>query len=618
MDIPIATSGFIQKSISHAPKQKKWRALIVIIFFLLFCAGSLFGAAIFIFEKKYKDKAYPGIHLGTQNVSGFTQDELKNSIIQYRTNVETNGVVFIYKDKQATIYPQIIATGDPDLTYELFHINIEGTVAGVLAIARTGNFWNDFKTKIDLIKTPSTSPLVSQIFTEKVLEALRENFRELEVPAKNAELKIGADLYISIVPEEDGLIPDYANALTQLNENLLAFQKKKITLLSQKDTPLVTAIDLNEKREKIEALFAKRNDMVLAYEQTSWPIHKDTYKDWLIVRENKLMFNDALLDYIKKKIAETVETPVEEARFTLAEDGKVREFRPSKEGRAINYNKTRESIDLTFFDITKENQPILLITEVIAPKYTTESVNNLGIKELIGTGTSNFSGSPANRRHNISIGAEALNGLLIPPGKEFSLVQSLGNIDAQSDYLPELVIKGNRTIPEYGGGLCQIGTTLFRAALSSGLPITERRSHSYRVRYYEPAGVDCTIYTPHPDCRFINDTASHILIKTYATKKDDLIFEFWGAKDGRAVVQTDPTIYTITKPPPTKYVETEDLPPGETKCTERAHDGAEAKFDYAVTYPDGTKKEQTFSSSYRPWQAVCLVGKKKVETETTD
>lgn len=618
VNTPISTSGFTQKPISHAPKQKKWRGTAVFIFFLLFFAASLFGTSVFIFEKKYKDKVYPGIHLGAQNVSGFTQEELKKSISQFKTDLEGGGIIFTYKDTHTTIFPQIIATDDPDIVYELFHIDTDATVKNIFAIARAGNFSNDLKTKISLIKTPSTVPLVTQVFTEKITSALQENFHDLEIPAKNAELKINADLEVFIIGEEEGIVPDYASAVTQLEANLRTLQKKEIILSAQKDKPLVTGEELNAQKKTIEKLFAKRDELALSDEKNSWEISKNTYKDWIAVQKNKLLFNDKLLDYIKKEIAESVETPVEEARFTRAKDGKVREFKPSKEGRSIDYQKTQENINAIFFDEMKENQPIPLVAEIVNPKYTTESVNNLGIKELIGKGVSNFSGSPANRRHNISIGAETLNGLLVPPGEEFSLVQTLGNVDAQNGYLTELVIKGNRTIPEYGGGLCQIGTTLFRAALNSGLPITERRSHSYRVRYYEPAGVDCTIYTPHPDCRFVNDTGAYILIQTYTTEKDDLVFEFWGAKDGRSVVMTDPILYNITKPPPTKYVETEDMPEGETKCTERAHDGAEAKFNYTVSYPDGSTKEQTFNSYYRPWQAVCLVGKKKVEAETTN
>jgi vancomycin resistance protein YoaR len=186
----------------------------------------------------------------------------------------------------------------------------------------------------------------------------------------------------------------------------------------------------------------------------------------------------------------------------------------------------------------------------------------------------------------------------------------------------ELVIKGDKTTPEYGGGLCQVGTTTFRVALNTGLPIIERRNHSYRVSYYEPAGTDATIYDPSPDLKFVNDTAGHILIQTKITG-NTLRFEFWGTSDGRQVTQTKPEIYNITQPGPTKIVETQELAPGQKKCTESAHAGADTVFYRTITYMSGEKKEETWKSHYVPWQAVCLVGVEKpaepsiTETEST-
>jgi len=253
---------------------------------------------------------------------------------------------------------------------------------------------------------------------------------------------------------------------------------------------------------------------------------------------------------------------------------------------------------------------------VVEPRpslITTGNINNFGIKETVGVGRSDFTGSPPNRRHNIKIGGAAINGLLIKPGEEFSLLKALGEVSAKTGYLPELVIKENKTIPEYGGGLCQVGTTMFRAALESGLPITMRRNHSYRVQYYEPAGTDATIYDPWPDFRFINDMPTYILIQTKIAT-NTLAFEFWGERDGRLAEKTKPTIYNIVKSEPTKIIETLDLKPGETKCTERAHNGADAYFDYKVTYPDGQIKEKRFSSHYVPWREVCLLGVEKLSS----
>ena len=259
----------------------------------------------------------------------------------------------------------------------------------------------------------------------------------------------------------------------------------------------------------------------------------------------------------------------------------------------------------------KDLSNISLVTKVEEIEKISQA-NDLGIFELIGTGHSNFAGSPANRRHNIRTGASKLHGLVIKPGEEFSLVGALGAVDGSTGYLQELVIKDNKTIPEYGGGLCQIATTMFRAALSTGLPITERRNHSYRVSYYEPAGTDATIYTPRPDLKFKNDTGNNILIQARFEGANDIYFDMWGKSDGRTATTTYPVIYNIVKPGPTQIIETTDLKPGEKKCTEKAHSGADAYFDYTVVYNQGkeneNKVETRFSSKYVPWREVCLVG----------
>jgi len=130
--------------------------------------------------------------------------------------------------------------------------------------------------------------------------------------------------------------------------------------------------------------------------------------------------------------------------------------------------------------------------------------------------------------------------------------------------------------------------------------------------------MDATIYDPWPDMKFINDTNNYILIQTniVGTK---LYFEFWGTKDGRQITISDSVIYNIVSPGPTKEVETEDLEPGKKKCTESAHAGADAYFDYKVEYSDDREVfEERIRSHYVPWQAVCLIGVEKTTISTEE
>lgn len=175
------------------------------------------------------------------------------------------------------------------------------------------------------------------------------------------------------------------------------------------------------------------------------------------------------------------------------------------------------------------------------PEISTDSIDNLGITSLIGEGRSNFRGSPKNRIFNIKVATNRFNGTLIKPGEEFSFVKILGEVDGEHGYLPELVIKKDKTEPEFGGGICQVSTTAFRAAIYSGLEITARRNHAYPVSYYNPQGMDATVYVPRPDLRFTNNTPGHILIQTEIAGTE-LIFRFFGTSDGRKTEVLGPTI----------------------------------------------------------------------------
>ena len=128
-------------------------------------------------------------------------------------------------------------------------------------------------------------------------------------------------------------------------------------------------------------------------------------------------------------------------------------------------------------------------------------------------------------------------------------------------------------------------------------------------------GIDATIYVPRPDVRFINDTGHYILIQS-RIEGDYLYFDFWGTKDGRITEKTKPTTWGWIAPPATKYIETTKLAVGTKKCTESAHYGVSASFDYNVTYPDGEVKKTTFTSKYKPWQAVCLIGVEQLSEDT--
>lgn len=324
---------------------------------------------------------------------------------------------------------------------------------------------------------------------------------------------------------------------------------------------------------------------------------------------------DILKTLLGSKLAAFEQEP-KNAAFEY-QGNRVTKFQAPQTGVAIDWDKLAQDL---FASLSTNENSVVVATKDTEPEIPLEKTNNLGIKEIIGFGTSDFSGSTSNRIHNIETGMHAINGILIAPGEEFSLIKTLGAIDGSTGYVQELVIKENKTQPEFGGGLCQIGTTTFRAAMGAGFPILERRNHSYQVHYYFENGVsgtDATIYDPKPDFRFKNDTANWVMLQTIISKPDHkLEFRFWGTKDGRTASRTIPKTLATQPAPPKQEIQTTDLPPGKVKCTEKAHAGATMLFTYTVAYADGTVKKEDFQSFYKPWAEVCLVGVAATSTPT--
>jgi len=231
--------------------------------------------------------------------------------------------------------------------------------------------------------------------------------------------------------------------------------------------------------------------------------------------------------------------PAIEPVFQLV-NNRVATFTPAQTGLVLDIYQNSLNV-LTALELGQHNLELTAYKQ--EPKTALSQTNSLGISGLIGEGVSNFKGSPNNRRHNIAVGIEKFKGLIIPQGATFSFDDSLGPVTADAGFLPELVIDNGTTLPELGGGLCQVSTTTFRAAMAAGLPITDRRNHAYPVTYYSPQGTDATIYPGSADLKFVNDTPGAILIWPYEKDSNTLVYDFYGTSDGRKVVLQQPVVY---------------------------------------------------------------------------
>lgn len=327
-----------------------------------------------------------------------------------------------------------------------------------------------------------------------------------------------------------------------------------------------------------------------------------------------LKFDQQFIDDFLNLSADTYNIPSRNALFNF-QNGKVITFKSHQDGLAIEQDKFKKDAASAIQVINKDNTKIevMLSDKVVNPEITLSEANNLGIEELIGTGTSNYSHSIASRIHNVLLAASKFNGIIVQKGEEFSFNKIIGDISLNTGYQSAYVIQNGRTVLGDGGGVCQVSTTIFRAALNTGLPITARSAHAYRVSYYENGsepGFDATIFSPSVDLKFRNDTSGPILIQTEIDQANKILtFNFYGKKDGRIVEISSSKIWDVVPPPEPLYEDDPSLPSGQVKQIDYAAWGSKANFTYKVTSADGKiLEDRNFYSAYRPWRAIFLRG----------
>ncbi len=588
------------------------------IFFV--CLFLLIGVA-YGWSSHFAGLIPPNVWIGSISVGGMDPEATKETVQTKIDDILQQGIPVVLMGKTAVL-PLTTSTSSNATDDVWFDVDL--AIQKAMEPERANKpFLNMFHVVRSLFRGKMI-PMTVQINRAQITESAEQLFPEAELPILETSFVFqkNADEWKGTVREgTPGYEYQWDAFFADLASRLARIEASPITMTLANRAPAVSTGEALAALPKVIALIS-RTPFTLFFPSVESPEKTYEMTDEEIAKiiapqkanGGSLSVNKKAFEKFAKKIGPLFEQPAIEGRFRM-ESGRVAEFVQSANGRLIDREAFEKNLLKLFQSETEISTAIPMMA--IAPKQTLEQVNMLGIKEMLGVGTSSFKGSPSNRVKNIKNGARLLNGILIAPGETFSLLNALKPFTPENGYLPELVIKGDRIKPELGGGLCQIGTTTFRAALNSGLPIIERSNHSLVVSYYnDPSnhnpGTDATIYEPAPDFKFLNDTENTILFQTEVlSEKAELHFTFWGTSDGRKGSYTPPIVSKWIPIGEPKTIETLDLPPGEKKCQE-AHVGAEASFTYSLLHPDGTTTNRVFTSHYRPLPEICLLGVEKI------
>ncbi|HET7304075.1 MAG TPA: VanW family protein [Segeticoccus sp.] len=199
---------------------------------------------------------------------------------------------------------------------------------------------------------------------------------------------------------------------------------------------------------------------------------------------------------------------------------------PGRYGRQLRQGDLHDSV---LKAVRRDHHRVARVgTHRVSPKVSTKDARKWGVDEVISSFRSQFPTAPSDaaRTHNIRTALRHINGTLVKPGEQFSLIGILGKTTKAKGYVKAPVIEGGRLTYAYGGGISQVSTTVWNAAWFAGVQLDEHTAHSYYIPRY-PAGREATMWVPTIDNKWTNDTGHAILIQTH-TEGDEVVMKFWG------------------------------------------------------------------------------------------
>lgn len=457
--------------------------------------------------------------------------------------------------------------------------------------------------------------------------ALQRVANELNQPTVEAVLSVRG-LSVDVQPGQVGLTLDVEQTVEFLAVQLLQMQNVEVPLAVVQQPPRI--LDVSAQATIAQSILSQ--PLIIApggsYEDNPDPISIDpeTLATMLSVERvesdtgayYQLGLNSQMLGSRLVALAGSVAAEPRNARFVFNDESRQLEiYKPAVIGRRLNLEASVKHINE---QLAVGAHQIDLQYDYTEPEIV-DNINaaDLGIIELVHEETTYFYGSSAERIQNIATAAERFHGLLVQPGAVFSMVDNIGDISLESGFAEALIIFGDRTIKGVGGGVCQVSTTLFRAAFFAGFPIIERYPHAYRVGYYEMnaagntntnlVGLDATVYAPIVDFKFQNDTPHWLLMETYVDQGARTItWKFYSTYDGRTVEWETSGIKNVIDAPEAVYEENSELSQGVVKQVDWAAQGADVNISRWV-YRDGVLLyEDYIVTHYQPWADVYQYG----------
>lgn len=362
-------------------------------------------------------------------------------------------------------------------------------------------------------------------------------------------------------------------------------------------------------QEKLE------ENLYLVYNETEIPaslaelgISLDFAKAWqeILQKPGQRVASVFKIDYpkadqvLQDKLKEFTRSAVD-ASYKIEKDQFV--ITPAEPGRVIQTDGILQELKEHSLGSLPESIPVQMAD--IPASITTDALNLLAFDGIIGEYTTKFNPKEKNRTENLIAAATKLDQKVLKPGEMLSFNDTIGPRTAETGFKDAYIIVNNQYVQGIGGGICQVSSTLYSAAVLANLEIPERTPHAVAIAYL-PLGQDATVNYPNIDFKLRNNTQSLIYIRT-AVKADSLLVRIYGKKTNTTVRLEQ----EIEKQTPFSTVRKIDasLPPGRVVQDQKGTNGYVVKTWKIVKDASGKETKQLLSrDQYAPASRILRIG----------
>jgi vancomycin resistance protein YoaR len=422
--------------------------------------------------------------------------------------------------------------------------NVEATVDEAYAVGREGNILERLGERGRALLGQMTIPPDVDYRPGKARAEVEEIASQVNFEPKEASVNIVGS-QVEVVSSRVGYKLDEAATMESV-DGAINDMSGQARLVGEVLQPAVTTQEAEAAAEKARGAVSEQ--LVLEAEGETWTLSPaDVGSALVVTRESGEidigLDRDRLVDRLAHVYADLNIKPVE-AGYDFAEDGSVI-VTQSKEGQKVVEDKLLGAIEKGLFENRREYE---VPTTVDEPVYTTAELEAMKPTEPQGTYRTNFTATTDQGRtrvENLQIASNAVNGTFVAPGDTFSMLEHVAGLDYHETHV---IVNGAETTAD-GGGLCQVTSTLYNAALYAGLEITERTPHHSQLPYIRP-GMDATVWygdlattADDLDMSFKNTTDGFILIQEYTSDDGYIYANVYGVPDNVEVEMWSEPLY---------------------------------------------------------------------------